>query len=67
MEERLIKLEIKVAYQEELIQDLRDALDEHWHIIDGLSEEMKAMHAKLSTSDPSQMLDAKNEPPPPHY
>ena len=67
MEDRLINLETKVAYQEDLIQELRDSLDEHWQILDRLSREVKAMQTKLAAVDPPQVMDAKDESPPPHY
>lgn len=67
MEERVIKLETKVAYQEALLQELRSSLDEHWAIIDRLTKEMKDMHTKLSAAEPSQLMDAGSEGPPPHY
>lgn len=67
MEDPLINLEIKVGHQEALIRDLREALDEHWQLIDGLCKEMTEMQAKLSTFQPSQLIDTKDEPPPPHY
>jgi SlyX protein len=67
MEDRLINLETKLSYQEDAIRELRVALDEHWQIIDRLSTEMKAMQAKLSAVEPTQIIDAKDESPPPHY
>ncbi|MBW2733211.1 MAG: SlyX family protein [Deltaproteobacteria bacterium] len=67
MEERLIDLETKAAFQEALIQELRASLDDHWLIIDRLSKEMKDMGAKLSVVEPLQLMDAKDEGPPPHY
>lgn len=67
MEQRLNNLETKVAFQEALIQELRESLDDHWAIIDRLSKAVKDMQTKLAGVEPSPLLDAKDEGPPPHY
>ena len=57
----------KVAFQEELISTLKEALDEHGVLIDAMSRQLKQMNERLSALDPSQVIDEADEVPPPHY
>jgi SlyX protein len=63
MEERFMRLETKVAYQEKLIADLNEVLLERGAQVDLLTVQMKGLQR--------QVLEAGTEQPanevPPHY
>lgn len=72
IERRLADLEIRVAFQEQSLLELSDALaasrDEEARtalLLHRVLEELKAMRSTLSSSP--QTGDASLEPPPPHY
>jgi SlyX protein len=63
MEERFMRLETKIAYQEKLIADLNEVLLERGAQVDLLTVQMKGLQR--------QVLEAGSEQPanevPPHY
>lgn len=72
LEQRLIDLETRIAFQEQALSDLSDALAEARNeearnalLVHRLLEELKQMRSAMAanpfSADPSQ------EPPPPHY
>jgi len=67
LETRLIELEMKTAFQDDVVHKLREALDEHGEIIARLERELGRAREKLEAVTPSQVLDQKDEVPPPHY
>ena len=71
MHERLDDLETKFAFQEETINELREAVTAHQQQLLQMSREVEIMRAQLATFASSLgKLDeetAGEEPPPPHY
>ena len=65
VEKRFEDLEVKVAFQEELIQQLDEALISQQQQITKLQSQLKILEGEFRTLE-SQMPDAP-EPPPPHY
>lgn len=72
IEQRLVDLEMRVAFQEQALQDLSDALaaarDEESRnalLLHRMREEFRQLHNAVATSPLTG--DASNEPPPPHY
>jgi SlyX protein len=65
VEKRFEDLEVKVAFQEELIQQLDEALISQQQQITELQSQLKILEGEFRTLE-SQMPDAP-EPPPPHY
>jgi len=63
---RLEALEIRVAYQDQTIEDLNAALTAQWLEIDRLRREMALLEAELREVAQSPG-DGAPEPPPPHY
>jgi len=62
---RLEALETKVAFQEDTIQQLNDALVAQQHRIDQLEALLRVLAEQFGTSqEPTEQLV---EPPPPHY
>jgi SlyX protein len=63
---RLDALEIRVAYQDETIEELSAALARQWQEIDRLRREITRLEAE-PRSAPAGAPDVAPEPPPPHY
>ena len=64
-EKRFEALEIKVAFQEELIQQLDEALISQQNQITQLQGQLKILRSEFKSLE-NQMPNAP-EPPPPHY
>jgi SlyX protein len=64
-EARLEDLETRVAFQEDTIQQLNDALVRQQHRIDQLEASLRMLVEQLQTVE--ERDDLLEEPPPPHY
>lgn len=64
---RLDALEIRVAYQDQTIEELNAALAAQWQEIDRLRREMALLEAELREAAGSLGDGMAPEPPPPHY
>ena len=64
--ERLTEMECKYAFQQETIEALNAEVTKQWTIIDQLMKKMERMTDQIVTLE-DQMVDPRNEPPPPHY
>ncbi|MDD2863149.1 MAG: SlyX family protein [Methylococcales bacterium] len=68
LENRIIELEIKVAYQEDLLQTLNDIIAMQQQQIDNLSHAYKSMHERVTNLASKMPEDAnQNHEIPPHY
>lgn len=65
--ERLDELEMKVTFQEKLIEDLNQALVEQQFVLDKLQLQVKYLAQKLKDVQPSNVATQAEETPPPHY
>lgn len=67
VEQRLVELETRLAFQEHAVQELSDALAEARLEVARNAERLRqAMHdLKLARGD--LLADPSSEPPPPHY
>jgi len=72
IEQRLVDLEMRVAFQEQALNELSDALaasrDEESRnalLLHRMLEELRQLRGAIATSPLTG--DATNEPPPPHY
>jgi len=67
VEQRLVELETRLAFQEQAMQELSDALAEARLEVARNAERLRqAMHdLKLARGD--LLADPSSEPPPPHY
>lgn len=66
MEERLIDLETRLAFQEDAIQELNTVVADQQRLITTLRLELDGLKARLRELTPSP-IDGGAEPPPPHY
>lgn len=66
-QDRIEALESKVAYQEQAIDELNQALAEHFHQIEALKRDLHNLGAQLRDVESHPALAPGAEPPPPHY
>jgi SlyX protein len=64
---RLEALEIRIAYQDQTIEELNAALARQWQEIDRLRRDMKLLESEMREAMAATPGDAAPEPPPPHY
>ncbi len=67
MEERLAELEVRVAFQDRVIQQLNDVVTRHARDLERLTREIATLRQQLTLLAPSLVERPENEPPPPHY
>ncbi|AAW84719.1 SlyX family protein [Aliivibrio fischeri] len=67
LEQKISDLECQMAFQEQTIDELNDALSQQQLLITNMQVQMKFMVGKMKTMDSSNMADASEETPPPHY
>ena len=67
MESRIIDLEIRLTHQEAMLQELNDVLVQQQKTITLLHKEIELLKQRLRESTPSNIVDASQETPPPHY
>lgn len=67
IEERLIEMEIKFAYQEDLLQQLNSVVAQQQQQIGRLEETCTLLYERMrSLSSPHELHQDDNQPPP-HY
>ena len=64
---RVDELETKVAFQENTIEQLNQALIEQQFIIDKMQLQLRYLAQKLKDVQPSNIATQAEETPPPHY
>ena len=67
LDARVEKLEICVAYQDQVIEDLNRSVTAQWLQIENLTLQVKRLVDCLSQTEPGAAADPADEPPPPHY
>ncbi|GLR76469.1 SlyX family protein [Aliivibrio sifiae] len=67
LEDKISDLECQMAFQEQTVEELNDALSQQQLLITNMQVQMKFMVGKMKTMDTSSMADASEETPPPHY
>ncbi len=65
--DRITELEIKLAYQEELIDTLNSIVARQQSQIGKLEETCKLLNSKIETLAATDGFKNQPEPPPPHY
>jgi SlyX protein len=61
------QLQMKMAFQEDTIESLNQALIMQQKKMDDLQFQLKQLISKISAIEPSNMASEKEEMPPPHY
>ncbi|MHB8741924.1 MAG: SlyX family protein [Sulfuricaulis sp.] len=67
MNERLVELEVRVAFQEQTLQELNKVVTRQQQQIDRLTQEFATLKAQFSIVAPSLVIPQDQEIPPPHY
>ncbi len=67
LEHRIEELECKLAFQEQTIDELNDALSNQQLLLTKMQDQMKYVANKIKTMDTSNLADPSEETPPPHY
>ena len=63
--ERLERLESRIAFQDQTIEDLNAVITEQWTVIEQLRRKLEVMEEQVRSG--SFIADPANEKPPPHY
>lgn len=63
--ERLERLESRVAFQDQTIEDLNAVITEQWTVIEQLRRKLEVMEEQVRSG--SFIADPSSEKPPPHY
>jgi SlyX protein len=64
---RLDELEMRVAHQDQTIEDLNAAITAQWKLIDRLEREVARLSERVADAEQSSGDAAPVERPPPHY
>ncbi len=67
LKQRIDDLECQVAFQEQTINELNDALSQQQILISRMQDQMKFVVSKVKNLDTSNLADPSEETPPPHY
>ncbi len=67
LEEKISDLECKIAFQEQTIDELNDALSQQQLLITNMQVQMKFVVGRMKSMDSPNMADPSEETPPPHY
>ena len=67
IENRLMELEAKVAFQDETIEILNDELKAHQQQLAKMKRQTELLAEKLKEAQQPSLMSQMQEPPPPHY
>ncbi|MCG3723837.1 SlyX family protein [Vibrio cincinnatiensis] len=67
LQKRVEDLECQLAFQEQTIDELNEALTQQQLVISKMQDQMKYVVGKMKNMDSSNLADPANETPPPHY
>ena len=67
LEPRIAHLEMKLTFQETIIEELNQALIEQQFLIDKMQVQLRYLVNKLKDVQPSNIATQAEETPPPHY
>ena len=60
-------LEIRLTHQEAALEEMNAVLLEQYKLIESLSAELRLLQKQLRDTGSSNVADASQEAPPPHY
>lgn len=64
---RLDALEIRIAHQDQAIEDLNETITAQWKEIDRLKREVERLSDRVASAEAAIGPDGGEEPPPPHW
>lgn len=67
MQRQIEELETKLAFQEDTIEQLNQALQSQQLQLDIVQQQLKLLAAKIREGDSSPVASQSEETPPPHY
>ena len=67
MENKIIDLQSKLAFQDESISELNDVITDQQNQLDQLREEIRLLNLRIVSVAESANVTEEKEPPPPHY
>ena len=67
MENRLIELETRLAFQDHTLQELNAVVVRQQRDIDALTRELETLKAQFRALAPDLVASRADETPPPHY
>ncbi|USD65523.1 SlyX family protein [Vibrio sp. SCSIO 43136] len=67
LENRIEDLECRLAFQEQTIEELNEALSQQQMQMSKMQEQMRFMVSKVKSMNTSNLADPSEETPPPHY
>ncbi|WP_428775749.1 SlyX family protein [Vibrio sp.] len=67
LEQRVNDLECQLAFQDQTIEELNQALSQQQLLISKMQDQMKYVVGKVKNIDGSNLADPSEETPPPHY
>jgi len=67
MENKIIDLESKLAFQDETINELNEVITDQQQQLDQLREEIRLLNLRIASVAQSTAATEEKEPPPPHY
>ncbi len=67
LEARIEALEVRAAYQDQVIEDLNQTVIDQWKKIDALKRQLNELLDRVQDVEDSAAGPRAPEPPPPHY
>jgi len=67
MENKIIDLQSKLAFQDETINELNEVITDQQNQLDQLREEIRLLSLRIASVAESSGTTEEKEPPPPHY
>ncbi|TBW36084.1 SlyX family protein [Siculibacillus lacustris] len=65
--DRLVEMEVRIAHQDRIIEDLNAALVAQWRSIDALTRRLEGLADRVKEAETAARFSGAPEPPPPHY
>ncbi len=67
IQEQVMSLEIKLAFQDDLVETLNQIVIEQQQQLNLLQKQVQLLYQQLKSLQPSNLADLAEEVPPPHY
>jgi len=64
---RIDTLEMRLTYQDTMIEDLNTVIVAQWAKLDQMQNQIRRLEARLQDAQTSMGQNPYDEPPPPHY